>query len=241
MKPASRYRRKPFAPTSPRARRNVRTPAPAHIGQLAIRHRWLVLLASFAILAAGGFFANSLKKQFFPKDLSYLAYIDIFLPEDAPFNLANRTGQQVENIVQQVSAEEKRPLESLSTFVGGGGPRFWYSLSPEPHHPNYAQIVLLFKDKHDTGHLLPRLQERLSREVAGARIDVRQLETGDAVGLPVAIRVSGEKIEALRAAADRVRAILKANPKAARVRDDWGRTGSMWNSPLTPTAPTSLE
>jgi len=208
---------------------------------LAIRHRWLVLLASFAILAAGGFFANSLKKQFFPKDLSYLAYIDIFLPEDAPFNLANRTGQQVENIVQQVSAEEKRPLESLSTFVGGGSPRFWYSLLLELHHPNYAQIVLLFKDKHDTGHLLPRLQERLSREVAGARIDVRQLETGDAVGLPVAIRVSGEKIEALRAAADRVRAILKVNPKAARVRMTGERTGSMWNSPLTPTAPTSLE
>ena len=193
-----------------------------HAGQWAIRHRWLVLTASFGILVAGGLIGTNLKKQFFPKDLSYLAFMDIFLPEDAPFNLANRTAQQVESIVQRVSAEEKRPLESLSTFVGGGGPRFWYSLSPEPHHPNYAQIVLLFKDKHDTGHLLPRLQERLSREVAGARIDVRQLETGDAVGLPVAIRVSGESIEALRAAADRVRAILKANPKAARVRDDWG-------------------
>ena len=157
-----------------------------HAGQWAIRHRWLVLTASFGILVAGGLIGTNLKKQFFPKDLSYLAFMDIFLPEDAPFNLANRTAQQVESIVQRVSAEEKRPLESLSTFVGGGGPRFWYSLSPEPHHPNYAQIVLLFKDKHDTGHLLPRLQERLSREVAGARIDVRQLETGDAVGLPVA-------------------------------------------------------
>jgi multidrug efflux pump subunit AcrB len=58
--------------------------------------------------------------------------------------------------------------------------------------------------------------------LAGAQIDVRQLETGDAVGLPVAIRLSGERIETLRSAAERVKAILKANPKAARVRDDWG-------------------
>ena len=193
-----------------------------HLGQLAIRYRWLVLIASFGILITGGLIGKNLKKQFFPKDLSYLAYINIFLPEDAPFNLANRTAQQVETIVQHVSAEEKRPLESLNTFVGGGGPRFWYSLSPEPQHPNYAQIVLLFKNKHDTGHLVPQLQEQLSREVAGARIDVRQLETGDAVGLSVAIRVSGESIQALRSIAERVTAILKANPKAARVRDDWG-------------------
>jgi multidrug efflux pump len=78
------------------------------------------------------------------------------------------------------------------------------------------------KNKHDTGHLVPQLQEQLSRDVAGARIDVRQLETGDAVGLSVAIRVSGESIQALRSIAERVTAILKANPKAARVRDDWG-------------------
>jgi multidrug efflux pump subunit AcrB len=193
-----------------------------HIGQLAIRHRWLVLIGSFGILVAGGLIGKNLKKQFFPKDLSYLAYLDIFLPEDAPFSLTNQIAQQVESIVQQVSEEEKRPLESLNSFVGGGGPRFWYSLSPESHHPNYAQIVLLFKNKHDTGHLVPRLQERLSREVAGARIDVRQLETGDAVGLPVAIRLSGENIEALRNIAARVTAVLKASPKAARVRDDWG-------------------
>src|SRR5215475_800067 len=65
-----------------------------HIGQSAIRHRWLVLLGSFGILIAGGVIGKNLKKQFFPKDLSYLAYMDVFLPEDAPFNLANRTAQQ---------------------------------------------------------------------------------------------------------------------------------------------------
>jgi multidrug efflux pump subunit AcrB len=121
-----------------------------------------------------------------------------------------------------VSAEQHRPIQALDTFIGGGAPRFWYSLAPESRHPSYAQIVLSFPDEHDTGPLLPILQTRLSDEVTGARIDVRQLETGAAVGLPIQIRVSGENIKTLRAAADRVKQILADNPKAARVRDDWG-------------------
>jgi multidrug efflux pump subunit AcrB len=58
--------------------------------------------------------------------------------------------------------------------------------------------------------------------VPGARIDVRQLETGDAVGLPVQIRVAGLEIEKTRAIAERVKQVLKGVPLAARVRDDWG-------------------
>jgi multidrug efflux pump subunit AcrB len=191
-------------------------------GQWAIRHRWLVMAGSLGVLALGAFLGRALKQQFLPKDLSQLAFIEIFLPEDATFGLTNETATRVERISQEVSNAEKRPLQSLTSFVGGGGPRFWYSLAPEPQHPNYAQIVLLFGDRHDTQHLAPHIQERISREVPGARIDVRQLETGDAVGLPVAIRVSGEDIDTLRREADRVKKIFNDVPLASRVRDNWG-------------------
>ncbi len=193
-----------------------------HLGQLAIEHRWLALLISFGFLGVGLWLASGLKAQFFPKDLSHLAFINIFLPEDAPFTLSNERAAEIERVVQQVSAEEHRPVAMLDTFVGGGAPRFWYSLAPESRHANFAQIVLSFPDEHDTTPFVPVLQQRLSRQIPGARVDVRQLETGAAVGLPIQIRVSGESIAALRGAADGVRRILEAIPEAARVRDDWG-------------------
>lgn len=191
-------------------------------GKLAIEHRRLALPISFIVLGVGAWLGSGLKLQFFPKDLSHLAYINIYLPEDAPFALSNGTASAVERIVEQVSAEQHRPVESLDTFIGGGAPRFWYSLAPESRHANYAQVVLAFADEHDTAPFLPVLQARISREITGARIDVRQLETGAAVGLPIQIRVSGENVEPLRAAADRVKQILARIPKAVRVRDDWG-------------------
>ena len=192
------------------------------LGQWAIAHRWLVLAGAGGILLLGGLIGRELKPQFFPKDLSQLAFIDVMLPEDASITSTSDIVTQVEKIAGDVAQAKHMPIEAMSSFVGGGAPRFWYSLSPEAPHPNYAQVVLVLKDKHDTHHLLPFMQARMNREVAGARVDVRQLETGDSVGLPVAIRISGEDLGALRTAAERVKKAFKDVPAITRVRDNWG-------------------
>lgn len=202
------------------------------LGTWAIDNRWRVAAGSLVFLLLGAFFMSQLQIQFFPKDLSYLSYVDVWLPEDAPLSATNDVARRAETIIRDVTAEYGREhpdangrpravLESLTTFVGGGGPRFWFSVSPEQKQLNYAQIVVQLEDKHDTGHLIDPLQTALSA-IPGARIDVRQLDSGSAVGLPVAIRLSGDDMATLRATADRVKQILGEVPEAARVRDDWG-------------------
>jgi multidrug efflux pump len=113
-------------------------------------------------------------------------------------------------------------LKSLTTFVGGGGPRFWFSAAPEQSQLNYAQVLIEAVDKHDTNHLVEMIQSELSATIPGVRLDVRRLEVGPPVGIPVSIRVSGEDIPTLRRLAGEVTGILRDVPKAARVRDNWG-------------------
>jgi multidrug efflux pump subunit AcrB len=154
--------------------------------------------------------------------------VDVWLPEDAPLSRTNEAARRAEEVIRRVTkeyAEEHKEgdvLKSLTTFIGGGGPRFWFSVAPEQQQLNYAQIIIQVKDKHDTGHLIEPLQKALAAEIAGARVDVRQLESGKAVGLPVQIRISGEDAQLLRAKAEQVKEIFRAVPAAARVRDDWG-------------------
>jgi multidrug efflux pump subunit AcrB len=69
---------------------------------------------------------------------------------------------------------------------------------------------------------VPYFQDRISKQVAGARVDVRQLETGKPVGIPIAVRISGEDIGELRRLAEKAKAVLRATPGAERIRDDWG-------------------
>lgn len=202
------------------------------LGTWAINHRWRVLAGSLVFLVLGGLLMMQLRRQFFPKDLSYLSYVDVWLPEDAPFAETNQAARQAEEVIRDVvnkyateHPEKGQPrdvLQSLTTFVGGGGPRFWFSVSPEIQQLNYAQIILQVKDKHDTAHLIGPLQQALSAKVAGARVDMRQLESGKPVGVPISVRVSGDDIPTLRMLAENVKQKFRLSPLANRVRDDWG-------------------
>ncbi|MDQ7831109.1 MAG: efflux RND transporter permease subunit [Desulfovibrionaceae bacterium] len=203
------------------------------LGGFLIDHRYWVLLLSLLPIAGGVYLQTHLKPQFFPNDLSYLFYADVWLPEDAPIQATDAVVRQAEDIIRETIAayeaahpgEDGRPasvLRQVTTFVGGGGPRFWFSVSPEQSQPNYAQILIEVTDKWLTPKLQEPLQTALESRIPGARIDVRQLESGEPVGVPVQIRLMGDDMRELRLQAQRLKNIFRALPMAYRVRDDWG-------------------
>ena len=194
----------------------------------AIDHRWKVLAGSSVALAAGAFFVTQLHRQFFPRDNFYIAYVDIRLPEDAPLAQTERVAREADQVIREVTAEHDRAegaeasLASITSFIGAGGPRFWFSVRPEPPAPNYAQLLLQFSRSEDTNRLVGPLQNALSSRVAGARIDVRTVETGPPTIIPVSMRILGDDARVLREQAETLQAILKTSPFAINVRDDWG-------------------
>src|SRR5437016_14481283 len=61
-------------------------------------------------------------------------------------------------------------LTSMTSFIGGGGPRFWFSISPEAPQTNYAQVIVQVSDKEATPKLIGPLQAALNKQVPGAWI-----------------------------------------------------------------------
>src|SRR4029078_9060706 len=149
------------------------------VGNWAINHRWKVMAGALGFLILGGVFMSQLKTQFFPKDLSYLSYVVVWLPEHAPLAATTAAATKAEDVIREVAdeygkehaedGESHEVLKSMTTFIAGAGARFWFSLAPELQQLNYAQIVLQVRDKHDTAHLVSRLQTALSERVPGAR------------------------------------------------------------------------
>jgi multidrug efflux pump subunit AcrB len=215
------------------------------VGQAAIRHRWLVFAGSILFLVGGGLFAHGLKTQFFPDDVQYLSFLDVWLPNDVPLFATNKSVLSVEQVVKAAAEKygkdnpnkdgsPRKVLRSLTSFEGGGGPRFWFSVTPQLQQLNYAQVIIEVYDKDDTPKLVGELQHALSDKIAGARVDVRQLQTNP-VDYPVELRVTGladisaldeeKDIATLRTISAQVSEILRSVPTSARVRDDWGQDG----------------
>jgi len=186
----------------------------------AIRHRWMVVGGACLLLVGGMMGVRGLKQNFFPVDYNYLSYVDVWLPEDSPVSATHETAREVENVVREIA--EPHGLQSLTTFVGGGSPRFWFSIGPEQKQANYAQVMIRLKDKHETAKMVGPLQAALSARVAGARVDVREIESGPGVGIPVSIRIGGEDPTTLRAIASKVDEVIRRQPNAERFRDTWG-------------------
>jgi hypothetical protein len=105
------------------------------------------------------------------------------------------------------------------------GPRLWISASPEQTQLNYAQIILLAKDKHLTTAIIDPVQRALSARIPGATLDVRQLETSGGIGIPIAVRISGAETGTLRRLAEEAKALLRSSPGATRIRDDMAFLG----------------
>ena len=182
-----------------------------------------------------------MNSAFFPEDVQYWSYVDVWLPNDATLEATNQTARQVEQIVREQAEKFSREhpqsdhpgdvLRYVTSFVGGGGPRFWFSASPQLQQLNYAQVLIEVKDKEVTPQFIKQLQPVLTASIPGARMDARQLLTNP-IDYPIEIRISSkadvnakdeaEDIRGLRAIAAKVEDIFRSIPIAERTRNEWG-------------------
>jgi multidrug efflux pump subunit AcrB len=218
----------------------------ARTARSAMEHRWRVFAGSLLFLALGVFLMSRLKTSFMPSDNQYWSYIDVWLPNDSTLDSTNQAAQQVEDIVRREAAtftderagkksKAKPILKYVTTFVGGGAPRFWFSVSPQLQQLNYAQVIVEVTDREITAEFVKHLQPIVEAEVPGARVDVRQLQYAN-IEYPVDILItnnadvsaskSGDDIRTMRRLAGQLEDIFRSLPNAADVRDDWDTESS---------------
>lgn len=206
------------------------------VAGIAIRFKFFTILVSFLFLAWA--LQLDVGSEFFPKDLRDQFAVQIWLPENATIEQTDQIAQDVEEILRDLShkpegsAGNSERIRSMRTIVGGGGSRWYLSWNPEGTKSNYAEILVRTHDPMETPGLAQRLREvaeagdeTLGRQpVSGARVIPRELYLGPATD-PIALRVTGmgfADMQQLRQAAERLKALLRAQSGTWDVYDTWG-------------------
>ncbi len=193
----------------------------------ALRRKSTVLLGSLLVLGLGALGMVRMKSSFFPRDRTNLFVVNVALPNDATVRATDGVVERVDALVDEVGETwrargGKYPVRATTSYVGGGAPRFWYSLVTTNARPNLGQIVVELEDEGATVAFAEELQRVASARVAEARVDVRMLENGKSGTMPVEVRISGDDTRILRDVADKVASALGDVSLARGVRDDWG-------------------
>lgn len=190
------------------------------LGDLAVRglaHPARAVLIGVAGLVAAAVVLPHLGTQFFPSAVRNQFTVDVWLPEGRDVSATSRTAAKVEDMLRRQAG-----VVSVVTYVGRGGPRFYYNINPEAPAANYAQIVVNTRSVADTGRLVAAVQDEADASIPEARVVARTLEQGPPVGAPVAIRLTSDDLHALRAAGDQVRALLGSLPGVRSPYTDFG-------------------
>ncbi|HET6525123.1 efflux RND transporter permease subunit [Sphingopyxis sp.] len=184
----------------------------------AVEHNKKVALATLAALVVSGMSMALVKKQFFPTSDRPEVLVEIQMPKGTSIERTSAATKEVETWIRR-----QPEAKVVTAYVGQGAPRFFMSLAPELPDPSFAKIIVLTSSEETRDALRDRLRKAAAEGLApAARVRVTQLLFGPPSPYPVAFRVSGPDVGKLRDIADKVSAIMVADPMMRTVNTDWG-------------------
>jgi multidrug efflux pump len=182
-----------------------------------VAHRGAVIGATVAafVLAGAGF--SLVPQQFFPSSSRREVLVELELPAGASYAATRGYAERVHRVL---SADTS--ITQFTSYIGGGSPRFFLALNPEPRNLAYAQFIIQTASLDASAALATRLQATLDRDFADIRTRVSRLENGPPVGYPVQFRILGPDPDSVRTIAEAVRDVMRANPHVRDVHLQWG-------------------
>lgn len=180
---------------------------------MLFRHPKSAIAFSLVLPLAGFGIAPFLPEQFFPPADRDQFHIEIELDTGSSIDNTRSVAERVDAILASES------MAQVDWYFGESAPTFYYNIiASRRGNPNFAQAIVKTSSAETVGETIRRLQVRLDREVADARVLVRQLEQGPPFDAPIEIRVFGPDLDTLMTLGNQMRAILASLPQITHTR-----------------------
>ncbi|MBT0670928.1 efflux RND transporter permease subunit [Novosphingobium profundi] len=183
-----------------------------------LTHRKLVVGVSAALFVASlALFQFAVPRQFFPASDRPEVVVDLQLSRNASFAQTQALATRMEVLL----AGDSR-VTSVTSYVGGGSPRFYLPLNVQTPDLTLAELVLQTTGEEAREDVIAHVQDLLATRFPEVRGRVSRLENGPSVGQPVQYRIAGDDLAALEPVAERLETLLRQEASTRDVNSDLG-------------------
>jgi multidrug efflux pump subunit AcrB len=182
-----------------------------------VRYKFLAAGAVIALFVAAIFGMGLVEQQFFPNSDRTEILIDVTLPQGASIET---TAASVKTLEDWLKRQPQAKI--VTSYAGGGAPRFFLAYNPELPNANFAKIVISTPDEKAQDRLLKNLRTSLAGGlVSEARVRASRFVFGPYAPWPISFRVSGPDLAKVRTIGDQVLQKMRANPHTRQANLDW--------------------
>jgi len=184
-----------------------------------VEWRKTTIALSLAVFGLGVFGFNFIEKQFFPDSSRPELMVEMWSPEGTSFAANEANVKRFEAFLAK-----QEGVQSVTSYVGTGSPRFYLPLDQIFPQSNVSQLVVLPVDTVAREQLRIKIIKAFETDFPEVRGRVKLLPNGPPVPYPVQFQVLGPDIGVVRTIADQVKQIMVANPNTLGVNDNWNES-----------------
>ncbi|MDD2888713.1 MAG: efflux RND transporter permease subunit [Aliarcobacter sp.] len=183
-----------------------------------VEHKKTVLFTVLGLFLLSGIGMGFLKQQFFPTSDRSEVLVDIQMPKGTSIEATKAVVEKVEKWVL-----EQKEASEVTSYIGGGASRFFFSYNPELPDSSFAKIIIKTPNAQERDNLKWRLRQTVVDGLAlEAHVRVSQLIFGPFPLYPVDFRVMGSDTNKLREIANEIKEVMRKNPHTREINQDWG-------------------
>ena len=136
--------------------------------RFAVSKRWAVPAVVLLLTIVAGWGFKFIPNIFFPPSDRGQCIVDFSLPLGTDIS---ETEQQISMLEQWLLNDKKNQVESVSSWIGEGGPRWYLSLSVEQANPNYGLLSVLTRtdNPEDVKKLVDEINKYSAQHFPDAR------------------------------------------------------------------------
>lgn len=180
-----------------------------------LKKEWLVVGLATGALLISAFAFRYVGISYFPKAETPQFMIRINMPEGTSLTSTDKSARFVESVLDTIPL-----VKHYATNVGKGNPRIYYNIFSRQFARNFAEIYVELKyfKVSEFDMLIAQLREAFNR-FPGATITIKEFEQGIPIEAPVAIYITGDRIETLHSISRDIEALVVETEGAVNVEN----------------------